>query len=113
MFHSHIDFSRQKGTLVHSATNLTLVIKTKTRIMNNVQQYKMMQKLIIAFSTSLLLMIFLLNPFYMMSMKTPYTELLLTDNPLEKNQPVNTPTTSTGCHPIKSSPASTNISDKT
>nr|UZC55540.1 female open reading frame [Lampsilis cardium] len=89
-----------------------MVIKTKTRI-TNMLQHKMTQKLIIISTTSLLLMALLLSPLLMMSMKVTYTELLLTDNPLDKNQPVNTSTTSTGCHPIKNSPASTNISDKT
>nr|YP_010567859.1 female open reading frame [Lampsilis cardium]UZC55526.1 female open reading frame [Lampsilis cardium] len=88
-----------------------MVIKTKTWI-TNMLQHKMTQKLIIISTTSLLLMALLLSPLLMMSMKVTYTELLLTDNPLDKNQPV-TPTTSTGCHPIKNSPASTNISDKT
>nr|YP_010567845.1 female open reading frame [Lampsilis cariosa]UZC55512.1 female open reading frame [Lampsilis cariosa] len=91
-----------------------MVIKTKTRI-TNMLQHKMTQKLIIIIisTTSLLLMALLLSPFLLVSMKVPYTELLLTDNPLDKNQTNDTSTTSTGCHPIKNSPASTNISDKT
>nr|WSP02090.1 female open reading frame [Ortmanniana ligamentina] len=91
-----------------------MVIKMKARITNMLQR-KMVQKLVVIFTTSLLLVIILLsNPFLiMMVTKVPYTELSLTDNLLEKNQPISTPATSTGSHPIKSSPASTNISNKT
>nr|AEC14190.1 female-specific orf protein [Cambarunio iris]AEC14191.1 female-specific orf protein [Cambarunio iris]AEC14192.1 female-specific orf protein [Cambarunio iris] len=99
----------------HSAfgyQRLTLVIKVKTRITNMLQP-KTTQKLVVIFTTSLFLMILLLSPSYtMMLPKVPYTELSPTDNPLEENQPTNMPTTSTGCYPIKNSPASTNISDK-
>nr|AEC14044.1 female-specific orf protein [Lampsilis siliquoidea]UZC55554.1 female open reading frame [Lampsilis siliquoidea]UZC55610.1 female open reading frame [Lampsilis siliquoidea] len=89
-----------------------MVIKMKTRIMN-MFQHKVVQKLIIVFTTGLLLMTLLSNPFLMVMTKVSYTELSLTDNPLEKNQPISTPATSTGSYPIKNSPASTNISDKT
>nr|AEC14057.1 female-specific orf protein [Lemiox rimosus] len=107
----HIDFSRQKSTLVHLATKLTLVIKMKTWI-TNMPNHKM-KKLIIISATSLMLMILLLIPFYSTPEKISYTSLLLTDNQLENKQPSDTPTTPTGCHPIKNSPASTNISDNT
>nr|YP_009485302.1 F-ORF protein [Lampsilis siliquoidea]AUF70010.1 F-ORF protein [Lampsilis siliquoidea] len=64
-----------------------MVIKMKTRIMN-MFQHKVVQKLIIVFTTGLLLMTLLSNPFLMVMTKVSYTELSLTDNPLEKTNPL-------------------------
>nr|AEC14188.1 female-specific orf protein [Venustaconcha ellipsiformis] len=89
-----------------------MVMKMKTQIMNLLNN-KMVQKLIIIFTTGLFLMIILPSPFLLVSTKITYPELSLTDNPPEKNQPTSTSTASTGSYPIKNSPASTNISDKT
>uniref|UniRef100_F4ZFP6 Female-specific orf protein n=1 Tax=Toxolasma paulum TaxID=1009866 RepID=F4ZFP6_9BIVA len=87
---------------------LTLVIKLK-HLTTNLCQSKKMQKLIAV--TVSILMIILLNTFY----STPESVLpnpLLTDNPLEQNQPTSASPTPTCFHPLKDSPASTNISDK-
>nr|YP_010148078.1 hypothetical protein K4Z22_mgp14 [Potamilus streckersoni]QQV68447.1 hypothetical protein [Potamilus streckersoni]UUA64279.1 female-specific ORF [Potamilus streckersoni] len=71
------------------------------------------QKVIIIFITSLPLMVLLPNIFHEMPEKFPYINTLLTNNPLKQNQPINQPPTPTGYHPLKNSPASTNISNKT
>nr|AEC14137.1 female-specific orf protein [Truncilla macrodon] len=97
---------------MHLATNYKiLVMKTKAWIMN-ILHHKPTQKLITTLVLMLLLMIILPNLTHTTPEKGFLIKLSLTDNPLEKNKPVNTPSTPTGYHPLKSSPASTNISNK-
>nr|AEC14038.1 female-specific orf protein [Reginaia ebena] len=98
---------------MHLATNHTLVINNmKHRISNILQHKKMMLKLIIFSMISLLTMAMLPSLLNMATeMPTPINPSL-TNNQLENNQPADAPTTSTGSHPLKNSPASTNISNK-
>nr|AEC14118.1 female-specific orf protein [Toxolasma paulum] len=93
---------------MHLATMLILVIKMK-HLITSILHNKMQSLAII--SLIMLLMILLPNMFHSMP-ESPSLKPTLTENPLEHNQPTDTPPTSTGSHPLKNSPASTNISDK-
>nr|AQQ08224.1 FORF [Potamilus alatus] len=86
-------------------------MKMKTWL-KNMPHHKKTQKAIIILIISLPLMILLPNLFHEMPEKFLHTNLSLTDNPPKENQPINTLPTPTGCHPLKNSPASTNISNK-
>nr|AWM98772.1 female-specific orf protein [Toxolasma pullus] len=79
-------------------------------MITNMFGHKKMKKLTIIF-LFMLLVILLPNTLHSMP-KSTFIKTSLIDNPLESNQPTNTPPTSTGSHPIKNSPASTNISEK-
>nr|AEC14037.1 female-specific orf protein [Ellipsaria lineolata] len=108
---AHWSFTSMEHTSAFGYQLLILVMKMKTWI-TNMLQYKTMQKLAII-STSLLLMILLPNLFlHEAPEKILCPKPSMTDNPLESSQPNNTPTTPTGYHPLKDSPASTDISDK-
>nr|AEC14110.1 female-specific orf protein [Toxolasma glans]AEC14111.1 female-specific orf protein [Toxolasma glans]AEC14112.1 female-specific orf protein [Toxolasma glans]AEC14113.1 female-specific orf protein [Toxolasma glans]AEC14114.1 female-specific orf protein [Toxolasma glans] len=90
---------------------LTLVIKMKHSITSMLQNKKT-QKLAII-SVISFLMFLPLNMFYSIP-ESMFPKPFLTDNTLEQNQPISTPpSTSTGSHPLKNSPASTDISNKT
>nr|AEC14039.1 female-specific orf protein [Fusconaia flava]AEC14040.1 female-specific orf protein [Fusconaia flava]AEC14041.1 female-specific orf protein [Fusconaia flava] len=106
-----MDFSRQKSMKCIWLPKLLVITKFLTRV-TKMLQHKTVQKSIILLLTSLLMVILFPSLLSAIPESASYVKPSLIDNPLENNQPTDTTPTSTGSHPLKNSPASTDISDK-